>query len=159
MMDYQGCNWICSWSFIHFTLEILISLNSPWEACGPNGHGVVGPRQCLLVLELETCCQKFPNVSYTLPQSQYHLCFIGNIDERIKTNAVLIGNTSLEKHEGVFQIQGFPLVPCVSVLASGSSWNCSSCKVPLFHLMLWSFNLSQGHVLLRNIVHNPGRKF
>lgn len=56
----------------------------------------------MLELKLKSCCQKFPNVLYTL--SLETLSLIGNFDERFKTKAVLIGNTSLEKHEGIFQI-------------------------------------------------------
>lgn len=71
-----------------------------------------------------------------LPPSQFN--FIGNCDGRIKTNAVLIGNTQLETHEAIFYVSN-PGLPSLSLsesvsLAPSGFWQRHWCKVPLFHL-------------------------
>lgn len=102
--------------------------------------GVVGPSQCLLVLEFKMCCQKFPNVSYALsrsPSEPISLVFYWKYWWKKQNKCSFDRKHIAGKSWGYFSNPGLPpLSLSVSVLASGSCWQYSSCNVPLFHLML-----------------------
>lgn len=127
--------------------------------CGPSGRAVMGLIQCLLVLEFKTRCQKFPNVTYTLSPSSAEpvsLMFYRKYWWKNQNKCIFDWKHIAGKTWGHFWNPGIPPIALsVSVLSSGSCWH-NSCKVPLFHLVLWSVNMSQRHtvqVIIRWKVH------
>lgn len=111
-----------------------------WAKWPGFGRVAVGPSQCLLVLEFKTHCQKCPNVSYALspsPSEPVSLVFYRKYWWENQNKCSFDRKHTAGKAQGYFSNPGLPpLSLLVSVLASGSCWHNSSCKVPRFHLML-----------------------
>lgn len=122
------------------------------------GWIVIGLRQCLLVLEFKTCCQKFPNASYTSPSylEPISLMFYRKYWWENQNKFSFDRKHIAGKEGGYFSYTGLP-----PFSLSVSIWQLLVifllCKVPLFHLMLkvWAKDMCCGE---DSTSHNPGRK-
>lgn len=121
--------------------------------CGPNGRALDGLSwdwaSVCLYWSLNRAARSFLMFhtlwALSLLWANLTCVFIGNIDGGNENKCSFDRKHIAGKAWGYFSNPGLPpLSLSVSVLKSGSCWLCSSCKVPLFHLML-KYEYSTSH--------------